>query len=107
MRVGNDELPERPGKTLMGSLLSTVRFERAEARRKAISELYARNGLENPVTRNGYKVAETSTLSRDGTEITEYRLYKLIDSQVTRVSTTVDVENKQGRYDDQRGEITE
>lgn len=94
-------------KTLMGSLLNKVRFEREQTRRAAIQKLYDDNGLSNPARRDGYKVAETTTLARDGVEITEYRLYKLIDSVVTRVGTTVDAEIKQGRYDDTRGEITD
>lgn len=92
-------------KTLMGLLLNKVRFEREQARRAAIQKLYDDNGLSNPARREGYKVAETPTIDRDGTEVVEYRLYKLIDSVVTRVKTTVDVEIKQGRYDDERDEV--
>lgn len=80
---------ESKGPTLMGKLLSTVRFERQEARRKAVDELWKRNGLDNPTKREGYRMAETSTVARDGTEVTEYRLYKLLDRALVETKSTV------------------
>lgn len=75
--------------TMFGKLLNKVRFERHMVRQRAIDDLWKRNGLENPALRTGYKLAETSQVNRDGTEIVEYRLYKLVDSSVTKITSEV------------------
>ena len=69
--------------TLMGKILAHVHSVRAFSRETAIAELWERNGLGNPSSRRGYKLAETKNLQVDGTEVTEYRLYKIVDATVT------------------------
>lgn len=82
--------------TLMGKLLSRVRFERKIARERAEAALWERNNLSNPTTRDGYKLAETKVVHRDGKEVTELRLYKLIDAAVVTVSSEVHSEIAEG-----------
>lgn len=79
-------------KTLMGKLLARLRYERAASRERAIERLWKRNGLENPKLRQGYKLAISEPLVRDGEEVIEYRLYKLVDRTITKVRGRVDVE---------------
>ena len=83
--------------TLLGRILSTVRTERQLARDKAVTELWKRNNLANPTKRDGYRMAETSTVSRDGTEVTEYRLYKLIDRALVTTSSKIATDVKYGQ----------
>lgn len=78
--------------TLMGKLLNRVRFERIMARERAEAGLWKRNNLENPKTREGYKLAETKVVYTDGKEVTELRLYKLIDAAVVTISSEVSSE---------------
>lgn len=75
--------------TLMGKLLSRVHNARHYSNIQAIDELWKRNSLANPAKRDGYKLAETSVVHRDGTEVKEYRLYKLIDATVVTITTDV------------------
>lgn len=92
--------------TMFGKLLNRVQTARKMSRISAVNELWHRNGLAKPGDRVGYKLAETVAMHHDGTEITEYRLYKLIDATVTTVSSEVStrvetgletlVENKSG-----------
>jgi hypothetical protein len=90
-------LPDEPKKpTMLGKLLNNVRFARWSVRQKAIDDLWKRNGLENPALRKGWKLAETTQINRDGTEIVEYRLYKLMDSSVTKITSEVKSEIQTG-----------
>lgn len=83
-------LPDDPKEpTMLGKLFSAVRSQRWLLREQALSELWKRNGLENPKLRDGYKVAETAEVHKGGKEIIEYRLYKLVDSVVTTLDTSV------------------
>lgn len=75
--------------TMFGKLLNRVRYERMIARDKAERELWKRNNLDNPAQREGYKLAETKVVHRDGKEVTELRLYKLIDASVITVESEV------------------
>lgn len=89
--------------TMFGKLLSNVRAVRFTAKQKAQDELWKRNGLDNPAKRNGYRMAETQSINRDGTEVVEYRLYKLIDASVVTISSTVThkIENGLQNVEDQ------
>lgn len=74
---------------IYGKMLNRLRYERQVAREQAEADIWKRNGLDNPNQRNGYKLAETQRVNRDGTEITELRLYKLIDSATIVLSAEV------------------
>lgn len=78
--------------TMFGKLLNRVRFERTMAREKAETALWERNNLGNPTKRDGYKLAETKVVHKDGKEVTELRLYKLIDAAVVTISSEVSSE---------------
>lgn len=79
---------DKPG-TMFGKLLTRVHNARHYSRLQAQNELWRRNGLEKAEKREGYKIAETKEMHRDGTEVVEYRLYKLIDASVVTLSSEV------------------
>ena len=81
-------------KSMLGDLLTRVQKTRQSARDRAIAELYKRNQLTAGTP--GYRVAETSTLRENGKEITEYRLYKLVDCAVTTITSEVNVDTALG-----------
>jgi len=68
---------------LFGSILSTVRARRDLIRDQTVDKLWKRNNL--PPNAEGYRLAVSSREDHNGTETTEYRLYKLIDSARTEV----------------------
>lgn len=78
--------------TMFGKLLSRVATARYHTKQLAQEELWRRNGLGNPKHRDGWKIAETAVVQRDGTEIIEYRLYKLTDR--AQISITSEVQTK-------------
>lgn len=73
--------------TMFGGLLTSVQQQRKLAHEQAVRDLWARNGLNQNAP--GYKIAETKAIHRDGREVTEYRLYKLIDATVTTIKAEV------------------
>lgn len=73
--------------SMVAGMLTQVRSVRRLARESAIADLWKRNKL-NP-NASGYKIAETPMLRRDGREVVEYRLYKLIDASVTTISAEI------------------
>lgn len=75
------------GENMFGKLLTRVQNTRKMARAQAVADLWRRNNL-NPNT-GGFRLAETEMVQRDGTEVTEYRLYKLIDCSVVTVTSEV------------------
>ena len=81
---------------MMGKLLSRVHLARWQSRDQAERELWKRNGLDNPTKRDGYKLAETAVVHRDGTEYKELRLYKLVDAAIVKISSEVNVETTFG-----------
>lgn len=80
-------MSENPETTMFGKLLTTVQQTRKLAHETAIKDLWRRNELRENAP--GYKIAETKAIHRDGREVTEYRLYKLIDATVTTVKAEV------------------
>ena len=78
--------------TLFGKLLNKVRYERQLAREKAIRELWSRNGLDNPVKRDGYRIETSVVVGRDGNEATKFELWKKLDESVIIVSSQVTTE---------------
>lgn len=85
---------ENPETTMFGKLLAAVQQQRKMAHDRAIADLWSRNNLSP--NQNGYKIAETKAIHRDGREVTEYRLYKLIDASVTTVKAEVTTEVETG-----------
>jgi hypothetical protein len=73
--------------TMFGKLLTSVQQQRQLAHDMALKDLWGRNGLSPNAA--GYKIAETKAIHRDGREVTEYRLYKLIDASVTTIKAEV------------------
>lgn len=80
---------ENKNQNLFGKLLKSVHNAKRYSNLQAVEELWKRNGLSNPTKRDGYKLAETVEVQRNGTEIKEYRLYKLVDATVVTISTEV------------------
>lgn len=73
--------------TMLGKLLQQVYAERKLSRDRAIAGLWKRNGLNPNAT--GYKIAETATVRSDGSEVVEYRLYKMIDCSTTTIKADI------------------
>lgn len=71
--------------TMLGGMVRRLYNARKQTKMQAEFKLWERNGLSRPSTREGYKLAETATVQRDGTEVVEYRLYKLIDRAIVTV----------------------
>lgn len=93
--------------TLFGKLLNRVHTARELTAIEAKNELWHRHGLGKPADRVGYKIAETKKMNYDGTEITEYRLYKLIDVARVTVSARIETEIVTGLgEEDSDGETT-
>lgn len=84
------------GPTLFGKILSRLQSERWFAHKEAVDDLWERNGLGNPTQRTGYKLAETKAVQQDGTEVTYYRLYKLVDSSTVVISTELTTKIEKG-----------
>lgn len=79
---------------LLGKVIKILNNARWEAQHEAKNDLWKRNGLDNPTQRNGYRMAETQKLLRDGTEVMEYRLYKLLDASrvIVKANVTHEIE---------------
>lgn len=75
--------------TMFGKLLSRVATARYHTKQLAQEELWRRHGLGNPKMRAGWKMAEAAVVHKDGTEIVEYRLYKLMDRAVITIKSEV------------------
>lgn len=71
-----------------GKMLSRIRFAREQSKMQAIDELWARNGV-GASERDLYIVKEAATTYPDGSQVMEYKLYKLIDAAVVVLSTEV------------------
>lgn len=82
-------MQDKPQATMFGKLLNRVRAERKLAYQKAEQDLWKRNKLDNPAQREGYKIAETTTVYRDGREEKELRLYKLVDAAVVTINSEI------------------
>jgi hypothetical protein len=93
-----------PAKTVFSKIMGRVAMARLETRRQAERELWERNGLGNPKLRDGYKLAQTDSVARDGTEVTEYRLYKLIDAATVTIKSEVKSTIKLGIAELPKGE---
>lgn len=79
-------------KTTMGRLLSTFKFERDAARKKAEDALWEKNGLGNPQKRQGYEIHEHMVHDREGNTLIVLELWQKIDE--SRVQISVNVESK-------------
>lgn len=82
--------------TVLGKLMAKIRIKRQLAIDKTIENLWVRNGMGEKASRAGYKLAETKVVNRDGVETIEYRLYKLVDAAVIKISAEVAVDIKEG-----------
>lgn len=78
-----------PTTTLMGKLLNKVREARWVARSKAQTDLWKRNKLDNPAKREGYRIEEIKSTTRDGNEHFTYQLWKMIDEEKVSIDTEV------------------
>lgn len=75
--------------TVFGKLLSRIATARYHTKQLAQEELWKRHGLGNPKSREGWKMEEHTKTMRDGTEIIEFRLYKLTDRAVIAIKSEI------------------
>ena len=74
--------------TLFGALLEQMRLKRKSVHEAAVRDLQKRNKITPGSP--GYKIEHTSRINREGVEVTEYRLYKLLDCSVTSMRANVE-----------------
>jgi hypothetical protein len=79
---------------MFGKLLTEIQAQRKFTRERAMADLWRRNKLSPGAP--GYRLAEAPTVQADGSEITEYRLYRLVDATVTTISSQVKAETDNG-----------
>jgi hypothetical protein len=78
---------------LFGKILNAIRIARMQNEEKVVKDLWDRNGLGNPLRRDGYKIEEDIRSTENGTQRTMYRLWKLVDQSelVMRTEITTEV----------------
>lgn len=74
---------------VMSKILGRVGNARYFSRMAAIDDLWKRNGLAKKTDRLDYKLTESKLVKQNGDEVTEYSLYKLVDSTVVTLSAEV------------------
>lgn len=85
-------------KTPFGSMLNAFRYHKQQALAKLKRELLKKHNLENPTKQEAYRFEERST-SKDGATTVTVELWKRIDSETVRISTSVDVETVKAEED--------
>jgi hypothetical protein len=92
VKVSQDRKPmpwlSRPA-TMVGKLMSRVHNARYWSHQEAMDELWKRNDLENPTLRGDYKLEESEVVYKNGTEVRELKLYKLVDAAVVTIETQI------------------
>lgn len=79
-------------RTPFGTMLSNYRYYKQRAIEKAIDELKKRNKLDNPKDRDIIKIEQSTVHAQDGSTVTKIELWKLIDSDRVKISTSVNAE---------------
>lgn len=87
-------------KTVYGSVMNKLRAARQKAREDATLKLWKRNGLDGSISNRAYyKIAEDTTVAKDGQEVTTLKLWKLVDKEVVTVGLDINIKNREGIED--------
>lgn len=76
-------------RTPFGTMLNNYRFYKAEAIRKVKAEMRKKAGLDNPKYGEEYRFEESTVHAQDGTTTTRIELWKRIDVERVKISTSV------------------
>ena len=76
-------------RTPFGTMLSNYRFQKSEAIRKVKASMRKKAGLENPKYQEEYEFRESTVHAQDGTTTTRVELWKRIDVERVKISTSV------------------
>ena len=76
-------------KTPFGTMLNNFRFQKQEAIRKVKAEMRKKAGLENPKYGEEFEFRESTVHAQDGTTTTRVELWKRIDVERVKISTSV------------------
>lgn len=79
-------------RTPFGTMLSNFRFRKAEAIRKLKSDMLKKHKADNPKDRDNYEFRESTVHAQDGSTVTKVELWKRIDSDRVKISTSVNAE---------------
>ena len=94
-----DDVPvervERPTGNIFGKTLNKLRGERRMAVEGAKQKMLERHKIDYK-NRNKYKIVEDRVVMPNGKEVTELRLYELIDGAVVTINTDVSSELQGG-----------
>jgi len=79
-------------RTPFGTMLANYRFQKQEAIRKLKEAMRKKAGLDHPKYGEEYEFRESSVSAHDGTTHVRVELWKRIDSEVVKISTSVNAE---------------
>lgn len=79
-------------RTPFGTMLSNYRYQKKLMIDKAYAILWKRNQLDNPTKREGYEMRESTVHAQDGSTVTRIELWKRIDYERVKISTSVNAE---------------
>lgn len=76
--------------TLLGSIMKRINKERRTLQAEGQANIMRRNGIKfADVNTNGFMIQESTRVAANGSETTNYRLFKLVDEEV--VTLAVDI----------------
>ncbi len=76
-------------RTPFGTMLSNFRYQKQRAIEKATADLKKRNKADNPKYDEQYEVRESTVHAQDGSTVTRLELWKKIDTERVKISTSV------------------
>lgn len=76
-------------KTPFGTMLNNFRYQKQEAIRKVKAEMRKKAGLENPKYGEEHEFRESTVHAQDGSTVTRIELWKRIDVERVKISTSV------------------
>lgn len=82
--------------SFLGSLISKTQRIRRETKEKVMIDMLKRNHLDAPGAMDNHKIEEDKRVSGTGSEITSFKLWKLVDQTVIQIEPTVNSSVKIG-----------
>lgn len=82
----------RNRKTPFGTMLNNYRFQKQQIIDKLKTAMREKAGLDNPRYGEEYEFRESQVSAKDGTTHIKVELWKRIDSEVVKISTSVNAE---------------
>lgn len=76
-------------RTPFGTMLSNFRYQKQQAIAKVKGEMRKKAGLDNPKYGEEYEFRESTVHAQDGSSTTQVELWKRIDVERVKISTSV------------------